>query len=601
MLTRRRALSVLGAAGIGTSVFQRALAVQAAEAEGKVTREMVANAEWVSGIELTEAQRETAVNVLKWAREKAERVRAVELDNSQLPALSFTPLASPAALPDPRGYEVGRQAERVDVAKWPEPAVTALRPDSDDELAFSSLRQLGSLLRGRKVSSVELTKLYLQRLRRYDPLLKCVVTFMDELALKQAARADAELRTNKDRGPLHGIPWGLKDIFAYPGYPTTWGVGQYRERVIDVKSAVAARLEEAGAVLVAKLATNPLAGGSSMWYRGNTRNPWNPRKDAGGSSSGSAVAAAAGLVGFAIGTETSASIIGPSGRNGAVGLRATYGRVSRFGCMQLCWSLDTIGPICRHVDDCGLVLAAIHGADPRDRAAVDRPYVWPTSRELSTIRVGYDASRGDLDKSDPFRELRELGVQLVPVEPPHFKRDYGLTTELQIGVVASESAAAFDALTRREEPKGVKGWPQFHLLGNFLTAVDYQKLQRLRAILMQRFDRMMQGVDIFLGNESLWTSDGEPGDQWDLYGNQTGHPMVVFPQKFEKKDGFSMPQPGMMIGRLYDESTLLALAHICQQRAQRMTQRPPLEQFLSQQDEILAGEKFPDENKYYPD
>jgi hypothetical protein len=188
MLTRRRALSILAAAGIGTSVFQRALAVQAAE--GTVTREMVANAEWVSGIKLTDAQRETAVNVLKWAREKAERVRAVELDNSQLPALNFTPLASPASLPDPRGYEV---------TKWPEPAEAAFRPDSDDELAFSSIRQLGSLLRGRKISSVELTKLYLERLRRYDPLLKCVVTFTDDLALKQAERADEELQAKKDR------------------------------------------------------------------------------------------------------------------------------------------------------------------------------------------------------------------------------------------------------------------------------------------------------------------------------------------------------------------------------------------------------------------
>jgi Asp-tRNA(Asn)/Glu-tRNA(Gln) amidotransferase A subunit family amidase len=589
MLTRRRALSILGAAGIGTSVFQRALAVQAAE--GTITREMVANAEWVSGIKLTDAQRETAVNVLKWAREKAERVRAVELDNSQFPALNFTPLASPASLPDPRGYEV---------TKWPELAEAAFRPDSDDELAFSSLRQLGSLLRGRKVSSVELTKLYLQRLRRYDPLLKCVVTFMDDLALKQAERADDELQAKKDRGPLHGIPWGLKDIFAYPGYPTTWGVAQYRQRVFNVKSAVAQRLEDAGAVLVAKLATNTLAGGSSLWYRGNTRNPWNPRLDAGGSSSGPAVAAAAGLVGLAIGTETSSSIIGPSRRSGAAGLRSTYGRVSRFGCMQLCWSLDTIGPICRTVDDCGLVLAAIHGADPRDRASVDRPYVWPSSRELSTIRVGYDAHHGDLEKSDHLRDLRELGAQLVPVEPPNFKKDYGLTTELQIGVVASESAAAFDALTRREEPKGVKGWPQFHLLGNFLTAVDYLKLNRMRAIIMQRFDQMMQAVDIYLCNELLWTSDREPDDQWDLYGNLTGYPMVVFPKTFEKKDGLLMPQSSMMIGRLYDESTLLTLAHACQQRA-HLTQRPPLDQFLSQKDEILAGEKFPDENKYYPD
>lgn len=590
MLTRRCALSILGTAGMGTAVFQRALAAYAAD--GPVTLEMVVAAEWVSGIKLTGAQRETAVNVLKWAREKAERVRAIELDNSQLPAINFTPLASSASLPDPRGYEAVNATEPVNAP--------VSRPDSDEALAFSSIKQLGALLRGRKISSVELTKLYLERLRRYDPMLKCVVTFMDELALKQAAKADEELRSMKDRGPLHGIPWGLKDIFAYPGYPTTWGAPQYRDRIISVKSAVAQRLEEAGAVLVAKLATNALAGGSSLWYRGKTRNPWNPRLDAGGSSSGPAAAAAAGLVGFAIGTETSASIIGPSRRCGAAGLRSTYGRVSRFGCMQLCWSLDTIGPICRNMDDCALVLAAIHGADQRDKASVDRPYVWPTSRELSTIRVGYDANNGDDEQRDGLRVLRELGVQLVPVEPPNFKKDYGLTTELQIGVVASESAAAFDALTRREEPKGVKGWPQFHLLGNFLTAVDYLKLNRMRAIIMQRFDKMMQAIDIYLCNESLWTSTGEPDDQWPLYGNLTGHPMLVFPKQFEQKDGFLMPKPEMMIGRLYDESTLLTLAHACQQVAE-LTQRPPLDQFLAQKDEILAGEEFPDENRYYPD
>jgi Asp-tRNA(Asn)/Glu-tRNA(Gln) amidotransferase A subunit family amidase len=553
---------------------------------------MVTQAEWVAGITLTDAQRQAAVNVLKWARVSVERVRVIELDNAQLPGLAFVPLASSAALPDPRGYQA---------VKSPKSASAAMaRPAADEDLAFGSLRGLAALLRAREISSVELTKLYLERLHKYDPLLKCVVTFLDELALKQARRADEELKSKKDRGPLHGIPWGLKDIFAYPGYPTTWGVGQYRNRVIDVKSAVAERLEEAGSVLVAKLATNHLAGGGSVWFRGNTKVPWNPRLDAGGSSSGSAVAAAAGLVGFAIGTETSASIIGPCRRCGASGLRATYGRVSRFGSMQLCWSLDTIGPICRNVDDCGLVLAAIHGADERDKASVDRPYVWPSSRELSTIRVGFDAQNDDAEQGDQRRVLRELGVQLVPVDPPNLKKDYGLTTELQLGVVASESAAAFDALTRREEPKGVKGWPQFHMLGNLLTAVDYLKLQRMRAIVMQRFDRMMQGVDVYLCNESLWLADGEPADQWPLYGNLTGHPMIVFPRGFATKDGYLTPKLETMIGRLYDESTLLTVADACQ-RAARLTQRPPLDDLLARKDEFLADEKFPDENKYYPD
>lgn len=421
---------------------------------------------------------------------------------------------------------------------------------------------------------------------------------MDELALKQAERADQELRAKNDRGPLHGIPWGLKDIFSYPGYPTTWGLSQYRERMIDVKAAVAERLENAGAVLVAKLATNTLAGGSNLWYRGITRNPWNPRQSASGSSSGSAAATAAGLVGFSIGTETSASLIAPSKRCGVVGLRPTYGRVSRYGCMQLCWSLDKIGPICRSADDCGLVLAAIHGADPRDAASVDRQYVWPSSREVSTIRVGYVATGDEDAYQDEFRLLRELGVNLVAVERPNLKKDYGLpTSELQAGLVAAESAAAFEHLTRRGEPKGVQGWPQYFLLGHFMTAADYLRHNRMRAIVMQRFDRMMQAVDVFLCNES---PGDDPNDQWSWYGNMTGHPMIAFPKKFEAREGLLMPKPQTMIGRVYDESTLLALAHACQ-RALGLAQRPPLDQFLAQKDDILAGEEFPDANKYYTD
>lgn len=588
MLSRRNALRVLGTAGIGTAVFQRTLA--AAAEDGPISLQMIADAEWVAGINLTETQREAVVNAFKFAQEDLAHLRLTELSNSQLPALRFAPFASPAAHPDPRGYKVKTSSAAV-----LEPDA---RPDADDDLAFSSIRQLGKLLRNRQISSMELTKLYLDRLRRYDPLLKCAVTFMDELALEQADRADQKLRAKNDRGPLHGIPWGIKDIFSYPGYPTTWGVWQFHDRLIDVKAAVAERLENAGAVLVAKLATNTLAGGSVLWYRGITRNPWNPRQDAAGSSSGSAAAVVAGLVGFSIGTETSASLIGPSIKCGAVGLRSTYGRVSRYGCMQLCWSLDKIGPICRNADDCGLVLDAIHGADPRDAASVDRPYVWPSSRELSTIRVGYIA-RSEDKQQDDLRMLRDLGVKLVPVEPPNLNKEFGLPkNELQAGLVACESAASFEDLTRRGEPKGVKGWPPYLVVGHFLTAVDYLRFNRLRAMVMQRFDEMMQAVDVFLCDE--WIPDQELEERWDWYGNMTGYPMITLPKKFETTDGYPLPRPHNMIGRIYDESTLLSLAHACQ-RAMGLTQRPPLDQFLAQKDEILAGEEVLDPNKYYTD
>ena len=311
MLTRRRALALLGTVGIGTGVFRRALVARAADAP--VSPQMVADAEWIAGIKLSAAQREAAAKHLNKYRASTKRIRAIDLDNAQPPALIFRPLAGPDSLPDPRGYQVLKSPKAASRAVAP--------PSSDEDLAFASIRQIGAWLRSRKISSLELTKLYLARLRRYDPLLKCVVTLMDELAHQQAQHADRELAEGKDRGPLHGIPWGGKDIIAYPGYPTTWCAPQYRHRVINVKAGVAERLENAGAVLIAKLASNPFAGGGELWFRGLTRTPWNPRMGAAGSSSGSGAATAAGLVGFSIATDTAGSIVNPSMRCGAVGIR----------------------------------------------------------------------------------------------------------------------------------------------------------------------------------------------------------------------------------------------------------------------------------------
>jgi Asp-tRNA(Asn)/Glu-tRNA(Gln) amidotransferase A subunit family amidase len=578
MLTRRRALAILGAAGIGTGAFQRALAAKAAE--GPITPQMIADAEWIAGITLTAAQREAAARHLNKYRESTKRIRAIDLDNAQRPGLVFAPLTSPASRPDPRGYHA--VAAPLPVSRAP------ARPSSDEDLAIASIRHLRPLLRSRMLSSVELTKLYLARLRRYDPLLKCVVTFMDEVALQQAKQADRELALGKDRGPLHGIPWGLKDIIAYPGYPTTWCAPQYRHRIINLKAAVAERLEQAGAVLVAKLATNPFAGGGVQWYRGLTRNPWNPHQDAAGSSSGSGSAIAAGLVGFSIATDTGGSIMHPSMRCGTVGLRPTYGRVSRHGCMQLCWSLDTVGPICRSADDFGLVFAALHGADPRDPGSVDRPYVWPSSRDLATLRVGYSPDNRKDEGREDLRVLRELGVKLVPIRKTKLMEDYGLTFELIEGVVAMESAATFDELTRRGEPKGVHGWPRYWAYGHLLSAVDYLKFSRLRAILMERLEKLMQTIDIYFG------------DELGLYTNLAGLPQVVFPRKFEKEHGFVVPRYQLLAGRAYDESTLLALAD-AYQRALDLKERPPLERFLAERDQFLKDEKLPDENKLYTD
>ncbi|MEK6238600.1 MAG: amidase, partial [Planctomycetales bacterium] len=348
--TRRNALRTLAGLGVGTLVFQRALAVQAAET-GAVTAEMVRQAEWVAGIELQEEDREAVADGLRRTMESVRNLRQVPIGYDVPPAIHFH--AAPNQPPNsgaPRG-----QIQPIESA-------AGKRPDSDDDLCFLPVSELAALLRSRQVSSEELTKLYLARLRTHDPTLKCVITYTEELALRQARKADREIAAGRYRGPLHGVPWGAKDLIAVPGYPTTWGAPAFKEQTLDHAATVANRLEASGAVLVAKLSLGALASGD-RWFGGKTRNPWNPKQGSSGSSAGSASATAAGLVGFTLGSETLGSIVSPCRRCGATGLRPTFGRVSRHGCMSLAWSMDKIGPITRSVEDCALVFSAIHGWD----------------------------------------------------------------------------------------------------------------------------------------------------------------------------------------------------------------------------------------------
>lgn len=578
MVSRREVLSVLGTAGIGTLTFQRALAAQVGDEP--VTARMVSQAEWIAGITLTDQQREAAVNSLKFHREGLARFRAVKLDPTVSSGFRFVPYASADAQPDPRSYD---RSKVTPVVK-----TSVSKPESDEDLAFASIRTLGTLLRGQKISSVELTKLYLQRLQRYDPLLKCIVTLTEETAFQQAEKADRELRQKMDRGPLHGIPYGLKDIFSYPGYPTTWCVPEHRERIIDEKAAVAERLEQAGAVLIAKLANNPYAGGSEIWYRGLTRNPWNPKQGASGSSSGSGSATAAGLVGFSIASETAGSIIHPSMTCGVTGLRPTYGRVSRYGCMPLCWSLDKVGTICRTADDCALVFATIHGADDRDLSTVNRDYLWPSPRDLSSIRVGYEVQKGEPTDRTDMETLERLGVTLVPIPDTPPLADYGLTYELIYLAVTIESSVTFEELVKAGGPKGIIGWPRYLVFGHLLTAVDYAKLIRMRSILMERIDRIMRKIDVYVGSGL------------SAYSSLTGHPCMIVPYGIEEKEDKLVPRTQMLTGRIYDESTLLTLADAFQ-RSGDISRRPPLEKFLAEKDSFLAGEEYPDLEKYYPE
>jgi Asp-tRNA(Asn)/Glu-tRNA(Gln) amidotransferase A subunit family amidase len=450
-------------------------------------------------------------------------------------------------------------------------------------LAFQPLSVLARLLETRRLTSVELTRLCLERLRRFDPVLHCVVTLTEERALERAERADREIAAGRYRGPLHGIPWGAKDLMAVSGHPTTWGAMPFRDQVLPEDATVVRRLDEAGAVLVAKLTVGALAWGD-VWFGGKTRSPWNPEQGSSGSSAGSAAAVAAGLVPFALGTETYGSIVSPAYRCGATGLRPTFGRVSRHGVMALSWSMDKVGPLCRTAEDTALVLDAIHGADGLDPSAVDRPFPWAPGRDPRRLRVGFvpelfeeelpedasdtarDQRRLDLETLDA---LRAAGVELLPVELPD--RPVGALSL----ILTAEAAAAFDELTRsgrddllvRQEENA---WPNVFRQGRFIPAVEYVNANRVRTLLARDMEELFRRVDVYVtpayGGANL------------LATNLTGHPMIALPNGF-RTDG----SPGSITftGALFGEADLLTVAGAYQRATPHHTRHPDLEALLN--------------------
>ena len=434
------------------------------------------------------------------------------------------------------------------------------RPDSDEDLAFLPVTALSELVRARKVTSLELTRLYLTRLKRHDPLLKCVVTLTEDLALRQAACADAELASGNYRGALHGIPWGAKDLIAYPGYPTTWGAAHFKNQRFDHKATVAERLDAAGAVLVAKLALGALAEGD-RWFGGMTRNPFHPEQGSSGSSAGSASAVSAGLVGFAIGSETLGSIVSPCTRCRATGFRPTFGRVSRHGCMPLSWTMDKIGPIARSVQDCALVFNAIHGADGKDSAALTREFSWPSPVNLKGLRVGYF----DGETADVLDRLRQLGGLMVPMDLP----DRDLARKISY-ILSVEAAAAFDEVTAAgiSESHGFNNWADRFRRMRFISAVDYIRANRLRAVIMENVARATEKVDAWVGGDDLFIT------------NLTGHPTVVFPHgPWELRDEGTRrfrSRSLTLSGHPFTDDKLLGLAAAFQNAGDAHLQRPQL-------------------------
>ncbi|MBK7601239.1 MAG: amidase [Acidobacteria bacterium] len=569
-LDRRTFVKLLPSAGLaGASLtgadYGNVLAQQQGQPQvpQKVTKEMMRAAEQLIGIELTDAQESMALQGVNRNLQSYENLRKIDVPLDTEPATAFHPALpgkKPSTVRKPRTAKQGRR--KIDLPKY----------NSIEDLAFCTVTQLAELVRTRKVSSMDLTKMYLERLKKYGPKLLCVITLTEELALQQAQQADLEIKSGKYRGPLHGIPCGVKDLFATKGIKTTWGAEPYRDQMIDHDSTVVERLRNAGAVLLAKLSMGALAQGG-RWFEGMTRNPWQPEETntgSSGSSAGSASATSAGLVGFAIGTETLGSIVSPSSRCGVAGLRPTYGRISRYGAMGLSWTMDKVGPICRGIEDCALVLDALHGPDGHDLTVEDVAFDWEPERPLSKMRIGYikaEFEQGDDARKKMYQEaldaLKAAGANLQPFELPTFQAQ-----SLRI-ILNAEAAAAFDDITRDGRVNQLSGqspndWPNSFRTARFITAVEYIRAQRARTLLMREMEKLMSKWDCFV--------TPAPGSASLLITNLTGHPAAVIPCGFIN----NLPQAIMFTGNLYDEAAPLRVALAYEQATKWHTMHPKL-------------------------
>jgi Asp-tRNA(Asn)/Glu-tRNA(Gln) amidotransferase A subunit family amidase len=616
LTTRRRLLAVTTAAGLSTTLFPGALLAlatppasaqspKAADPEtlAPITPEMIEQALLLSGLHFTEDQRKLMVEGLTSDREAILTIRKLNLPNAVAPSLVFDPVPGGTVL----------DTERKPPRLGPAISIASVSASNEDQVAFLTIRQLSELLRTRKLTSVDLTKLYLARLKRYDPTLHFVITLTEDRALKQAAAADAELAANKHRGPLHGIPWGGKDLLAVAGYPTTWGAGGFEDQHFDYNAEVVKRLDAAGAVLIAKLTMGALAQGDlwgSKQHGARTRNPWNPKQGSSGSSAGSASAVSAGCVGFAIGTETLGSISSPSTRCGVTGLRPSFGLVPRTGAMALSWSMDKIGPITRSVEDCALVLNTIYGPDGHDLSVQPAAFNPDLTIDVRKLRVGYIKSAFDTPTFTPPKPpakplagkeldaynqrvamrkayfaqeaydgkfntaaldtLRSMGINLTPVEMPDFP--FGSI----VPMLEAEAAAAFDDLTRSGRDSLLIGqapydWPNSFRTARLYSAVDYINAARARTLALAKMTEMFTPFDVI-----VTPSDGEQL----VATNLCGQPAVIVPNGIRGDDappslhpedgavnnegGPGTPVSLTFLAPLYQDAKAVALAHAYQ-------------------------------------
>ncbi len=520
--------------------------------------EIVKQAEKIMGLEFTPAEADSMLVELNDSRKNFEDNRKVELKNEVSPALIFNPL--------PAGFEF----DKVVSSFKPSDLRTIKMPTNKEDLAFYSVRQLAELIRTKQISSIELTQFFLERLKKYDTQLACVVTLTEDLAIKQATQADFEIKAGKYRGLLHGIPYGAKDLLAKKGYKTTWGSVPYKEQVLDYDAVVIERLEKAGAVLCAKMTLGELASGD-VWFGGKTKNPWDLKRGSSGSSAGSASAVSAGLLPFAIGSETLGSIVSPSSECGDTGLRPTFGRVPRTGAMALSWSMDKLGPICRTVEDCAIVFNQIYGKDGKDLSVMDAPFVFDgTKKDLKGIKIGY--LQKDFEGKYPNKTtdsltlamMKNLGADLIPLELPNLPSN---DISFLLGV---ESAAAFDALTRSNRDdlmvrQTKNAWGNTFRAARFVPAVEYIQANRYRSLLIQDFNTKLKDLDVYLSpafaSKNLTMT------------NLTGHPCVVLPNGFRKE---GRPTSITFMGKLFGEGKLLQVAKIYQDATDFHLKHPKL-------------------------
>ena len=551
-------MSYFAGAGLSSTLFPGVLWAKLANGE-EITVETIASAEEVAGVHFDQTERELMLDGLKQQEQRIEALHKIPLPNSVSPAIVFDPV--------PPGRKIPMEPKRPMIR-----STVALRsvPRDLEELAFLPVTELSELVRRGRVTSMQLTQMYLARLKKYDPVLKCVITLTEERALRQARAADTEIARGRYRGPLHGIPWGAKDLLAVRGYKTTWGAGPYKDQVIDADATVVQRLDAAGAVLVAKLTLGELAQGD-IWFGATTRNPWKIDQGSSGSSAGPASATAAGLVGFSIGSETLGSISSPSTRCGTTGLRPTFGRVPRTGAMALSWTMDKLGPICRSVEDCAVVLDAIYGPDGQDNTVIPASYHWDATLSPKKLRVGYVKSAFDTPQTDPndpkrtlhgtrkfddaaLEVLKRIGMNLIPVDLPDLPYD-----PMRL-ILTAEAAAAFDELTRSDRDKelvqqGKFDWPNSFRTARFIPAVDYVNANRVRSLAIQKWDALMQTVDVIV------TPTGAANLSQLVATNLTGHPAVILPNGF-REDG--TPVSLTFLGGLFEEAKLLAVARAYQ-------------------------------------